>query len=97
MVMFSRYWWNVSLTDMIVFILYKAITSFEEAKQSDIENERLPPTTRLSKVAAQQQATNTKIKNAVEQKDQSVERIAEAIASPNDDDQQKRAPKVPPM
>ncbi|ORY97776.1 calcineurin catalytic subunit CnaA [Syncephalastrum racemosum] len=74
-----------------------AITSFEEAKQSDIENERLPPTTRLSKVAAQQQATNNKIKNAVEQKDQSVERIAEAIASPNDDDQQKRASKAPPL
>jgi hypothetical protein len=51
----------------------------------------------LSKVAAQQQATNNKIKDAVEQKDQSVERIAEAIASPNDDDQQRRAPKAPPM
>ncbi|CAO3682886.1 unnamed protein product [Umbelopsis ramanniana] len=55
-----------------------AITSFEEARRSDIENERLPPT-RQAKEALQKEETDSKIRDAVEEEDQSLHEIADAI------------------
>ncbi|KAJ2957841.1 hypothetical protein NQZ79_g6497 [Umbelopsis isabellina] len=55
-----------------------AITTFEEARRSDIENERLPPT-REAKEAMQKEETDSKIRDAVEEDDQNLHEIADAI------------------
>lgn len=65
---------------------FTAITSFEEARRSDIENERLPPT-RQAKEALQKEETDSKIRDAVEEEDQSLHEIADAIMSEADPQQ----------
>ncbi|SAM03643.1 hypothetical protein [Absidia glauca] len=55
-----------------------AITSFEDAKQSDIENERLPPT-REMKDAKLKEETDNRIRDAVEEEDQHMNDVADAI------------------
>ncbi|CAO3631679.1 unnamed protein product [Cunninghamella blakesleeana] len=57
-----------------------AITTFEEAKRSDLENERLPPT-REVKEAQLREETDSKIRDAYTEKDESLNNIAEAIIS----------------
>ncbi|ORZ03679.1 serine/threonine-protein phosphatase 2B catalytic subunit A1 [Syncephalastrum racemosum] len=55
-----------------------AITSFEEAKQSDQENERLPPT-REAMEAMRKEQTNNKIRGAVEEDDTAFTKLADAL------------------
>ncbi|CAO3594877.1 unnamed protein product [Absidia cylindrospora] len=55
-----------------------AITSFEDAKRSDIENERLPPT-REMKDAQLKEETDNKLRDAVELEDQHMNDVADAI------------------
>ncbi|CEP09740.1 hypothetical protein [Parasitella parasitica] len=59
----------------------KAITTFEEARRSDIENERLPPASRESIIAIHQEATNSKLRDAIGQEDYALSRMADVIAS----------------
>ncbi|KAI8082526.1 serine/threonine protein phosphatase calcineurin catalytic subunit Ppb1 [Gilbertella persicaria] len=61
--------------------LRKAITTFEEARRSDIENERLPSTSREGMNAIHQENTASKIRDAVSESDNQLSRIAEVIAS----------------
>ncbi|KAF7724577.1 3',5'-cyclic-nucleotide phosphodiesterase (PDEase) (3':5'-CNP) [Apophysomyces ossiformis] len=56
----------------------RAITSFEEARRWDIDNERLPPP--RERVSENEQ-TNTKIREAVDQEDESIYRIANVLAT----------------
>lgn len=65
-----------TLTNSLV--LFLAITSFEDAKQSDIENERLPPT-REMKDAKLKEETDNRIRDAVEEEDQHMNDVADAI------------------
>jgi serine/threonine-protein phosphatase 2B catalytic subunit len=58
-----------------------AITTFEEARRSDIENERLPPASRESIDAINRETTSSKLRDAVSEQDESVNRMAEVIAS----------------
>ncbi|KAF7730815.1 3',5'-cyclic-nucleotide phosphodiesterase (PDEase) (3':5'-CNP) [Apophysomyces ossiformis] len=60
-----------------------AITSFEDAKRSDLENERLPPT-REMKEAMLKEETNSKIRDAVEEEDKQLTEVADAIVSDAD-------------
>lgn len=55
-----------------------AITNFEDARRSDIDNERLPPT-REEKDAQNQAETKEKIIHAVEEEDMELTQVAEAI------------------
>lgn len=64
---------------LIVFIV--AITTFEEARRSDIENERLPPASRESMDAIHQEQTSSKLRDAVGEQDESLSRMADVIAS----------------
>ncbi|CAO3630380.1 unnamed protein product [Cunninghamella echinulata] len=57
-----------------------AITTFEEAKQSDLENERLPPT-REVKEAQLREETDSKIRDAYTENDESLNNIADAIVN----------------
>lgn len=59
----------------------RAITTFEEAKRSDIENERLPPASRESMDAIHRENTNSKLRDAAGEQDESLSRMAEVIAS----------------
>ncbi|ORX61487.1 serine/threonine protein phosphatase calcineurin catalytic subunit Ppb1 [Hesseltinella vesiculosa] len=63
----------------------KAITSFEEARRSDIENERLPPTTRAKDETMQMEVTTSKLQDAIDQDDPALGKIADVIiqSSPN--------------
>lgn len=57
-----------------------AITSFEEAKRADLENERLPPSSQ--EVDQQQQKeTNEKIRHAMEEEDGQLNHVADVIVS----------------
>lgn len=58
-----------------------AITTFEEARRSDIENERLPPASRESINAIHQETTNSKLRDAIGEQDDDLSRMAEVIAS----------------
>jgi serine/threonine-protein phosphatase 2B catalytic subunit len=69
--------------NILINISTLAITSFEEARRSDIENERLPPT-RQAKDAQQKEETDSKIRDAVEEDDQNLHEIADAIMSEAD-------------
>ncbi|KAI9316696.1 serine/threonine protein phosphatase 2B catalytic subunit [Dichotomocladium elegans] len=60
-----------------------AITSFEEAKKSDIENERLPPT-REMKDALIKEETDNKIRDAIQEEDKELAEVADAIMSDAD-------------
>ncbi|KAG0170477.1 3',5'-cyclic-nucleotide phosphodiesterase (PDEase) (3':5'-CNP) [Apophysomyces sp. BC1034] len=60
-----------------------AITTFEDAKRSDLENERLPPT-REMKEALLKEETNSKIRDAVEEEDKELTEVADAIVSDAD-------------
>ncbi|KAI7883000.1 serine/threonine-protein phosphatase 2B catalytic subunit A1 [Lichtheimia hyalospora FSU 10163] len=60
-----------------------AITSFEEAKQSDRENERFPPS-RESKEAMLKEETSNKIRDAVEEEDNEMVKLADALANDPD-------------
>ncbi|KAI8388146.1 calcineurin [Radiomyces spectabilis] len=66
-----------------------AITTFEEARRSDIENERLPPTNREAKEATQKETTSSRIRDAVEEEDRSLGHIADMIAA-------STPPEIPP-
>ncbi|KAI8067967.1 serine/threonine protein phosphatase calcineurin catalytic subunit Ppb1 [Gongronella butleri] len=63
----------------------QAITSFEEARRSDIENERLPPTGRRSSEPMHIDVEKAKMKDALEQDDPALDKIADVIiaSSPN--------------
>ncbi|KAI8336208.1 serine/threonine-protein phosphatase 2B catalytic subunit A1 [Chlamydoabsidia padenii] len=60
-----------------------AITTFEEAKRSDLENERLPPT-REVKDALLREETNNKIRDACDEEDKKMNDIADAIINESD-------------
>ena len=62
-------------------LAYAAITTFEEARRSDIENERLPPASRESINAIHQETTNSKLRDAIGEQDDDLSRLAEVIAS----------------
>ncbi|KAK4516822.1 Mitochondrial distribution and morphology protein 31, mitochondrial precursor [Mucor velutinosus] len=57
-----------------------AITSFEEAKRADLENERLPPSGEEVDQLYQKE-TNEKIRHAVEEEDGQLNHIANVIVS----------------
>ncbi|KAI8890363.1 serine/threonine protein phosphatase 2B catalytic subunit [Backusella circina FSU 941] len=59
----------------------KAITTFEDARRSDIENERLPPTSRESIDAMHRETTSSKLRDAASEQDESLNRMADVIAS----------------
>nr|AGJ72855.1 CnaC [Mucor circinelloides]AID23869.1 calcineurin protein CnaC [Mucor lusitanicus]AID23870.1 calcineurin protein CnaC [Mucor lusitanicus]AID23871.1 calcineurin protein CnaC [Mucor lusitanicus]AID23872.1 calcineurin protein CnaC [Mucor lusitanicus] len=69
----------------------KAITTFEEARRSDIENERLPPASRQSIDAIHQENTNSKLRDAIGEQDEVLSRMAEVIASVPDRGNGRRA------
>lgn len=56
-----------------------AITTFEDAKRSDLENERLPPTTREAKEQLLKEETDSKIRTAVNEKDDEMEEMLDAM------------------
>ncbi|KAI8373213.1 serine/threonine-protein phosphatase 2B catalytic subunit A1 [Radiomyces spectabilis] len=60
-----------------------AITTFEDAKRSDIENERLPPT-REMRDAMIKEETDSKIRDAVEEEDKELSDVADAFVSDAD-------------
>ncbi|KAG2224023.1 hypothetical protein INT45_009609 [Circinella minor] len=60
-----------------------AITTFEDAKQSDRENERLPPT-REAKEAMLKEETDKRIHDAVQEEDKELNEVADAIMSDAD-------------
>ncbi|KAI8089857.1 serine/threonine-protein phosphatase 2B catalytic subunit [Halteromyces radiatus] len=66
----------------------RAITSFEEARRSDIENERLPPTTREMDEAMTTEITSSKLRDAAQQDDSALEKIADVIIAPPKNDHQ---------
>ena len=70
---------------MFLFSFSEAITTFEEARRSDIENERLPSTSRQGMNAIQQETTASKIRDVYLEKDDDLSRIADAIASQSQD------------
>ncbi|KAI9361419.1 calcineurin [Pilaira anomala] len=55
-----------------------AITSFEEAKRADLENERLPPSGELRDAMIKEE-TDIKIRNAVEEEDSHLNEVADVI------------------
>ncbi|CAO3650820.1 unnamed protein product [Mucor hiemalis] len=55
-----------------------AITSFEEAKRADLENERLPPSGEI-RDAQMKEETHTRIRNAVETEDSQLNEVADVI------------------
>lgn len=55
-----------------------AITSFEEAKKADIENERLPPPGE-ERDAIMKEATDAKIRSAVQEEDSQLSEVADVI------------------
>lgn len=55
-----------------------AITTFEDAKRSDLENERLPPT-REAKEQLLKEETDEKLRTAVNEKDVEMEEVADAM------------------
>jgi serine/threonine-protein phosphatase 2B catalytic subunit len=57
---------------------YLAITTFEDAKRSDLENERLPPT-REAKEQLLKEETDQRIRTAVNESDEEMEEIADAM------------------
>ncbi|KAI8977102.1 serine/threonine protein phosphatase calcineurin catalytic subunit Ppb1 [Mycotypha africana] len=59
----------------------KAITTFEEARRCDIENERLPPASRESMEAVQRETTHSKVRDAVGEQDNDLSRMADVLAS----------------
>ncbi|KAI7898706.1 serine/threonine-protein phosphatase 2B catalytic subunit A1 [Cokeromyces recurvatus] len=59
----------------------KAITTFEEARRSDIENERLPPASRESMDAIHREVTHSKLRDALDEEDEDLSRMADVIAS----------------
>ncbi|KAI9268322.1 Metallo-dependent phosphatase-like protein [Phascolomyces articulosus] len=60
-----------------------AITTFEDAKQSDRENERLPPT-REAKEAMLKEETDKRLHDAVQEEDKKLNEVADAIMSDAD-------------
>lgn len=57
-----------------------AITSFEEAKRADLENERLPPSgEEMDKLLKQE--TDKKIRNAVQAEDGQLNHVADVIVN----------------
>lgn len=63
------------------FDFFLAITTFEEARRSDIENERLPPGSRESMDAIHQKNTSSKLRYAEDEQDESISRMADVISS----------------
>jgi serine/threonine-protein phosphatase 2B catalytic subunit len=57
-----------------------AITTFEDARRSDIENERLPPTSRESIEAIYQQTTVSKLRDVISEQDDALTHVANIIA-----------------
>ncbi|KAL9541640.1 3',5'-cyclic-nucleotide phosphodiesterase (PDEase) (3':5'-CNP) [Mucor atramentarius] len=58
--------------------LKSAITTFEDAKRSDLENERLPPT-REAKEQLLKEETDSKIRTAVNEEDEEMEEVVHAM------------------
>lgn len=55
-----------------------AITTFEDAKRSDLENERFPPT-REVKERMLKEETDSKLRTAVNEQDETMEEVADAM------------------
>lgn len=55
-----------------------AITTFEDAKRSDLENERLPPTREVKEQLLKEE-TDNKLRTAVNEKDEEMEEVADAM------------------
>ncbi|KAI9481653.1 MAG: putative serine/threonine protein phosphatase 2B catalytic subunit [Benjaminiella poitrasii] len=62
----------------------QAITTFEEARRSDIENERLPPASRESMDAIHRETTHSKLRDVLGEEDEDLSRMADVIASAPD-------------
>ncbi|KAL4211607.1 putative Serine/threonine-protein phosphatase [Rhizopus microsporus] len=58
--------------------LKTAITTFEDAKRSDLENERFPPT-REVKERMLKEETDSKLRTAVNEQDETMEEVADAM------------------
>lgn len=65
----------------VYLITLLAITTFEEARRSDIQNERLPPTSGQSMDAIHQEQTVSKLRDAIGEKDEKLCHVADVIAS----------------
>jgi len=79
---------NVCLNN--AYWLLTAITSFEEARRSDLDNERLPPTSRSEFELQERKKQERAIAQAVEDvdKDPEIADIAEAFVK---DDEKRRS------
>ena len=64
--------------DVYTYSTLLAITTFEEAKRSDLENERLPPTREVKEQLLKEE-TDNRIRTAVEEEDQAMEEVADAM------------------
>lgn len=71
-----------------MFLHKKAITSFEEARRSDIENERLPPT-RKEVDEAERSKTEAAIKEAIHKVEEDKELAEVAEVYIKDDERRK--------
>ncbi|KAI9317237.1 serine/threonine-protein phosphatase 2B catalytic subunit A1 [Dichotomocladium elegans] len=60
-----------------------AITTFEDAKRSDMENERFPPTREVMEAMKKEETTN-KIRDAVEEEDTEMSKLADALVNDPD-------------
>ncbi|KAG1241426.1 hypothetical protein G6F68_016735 [Rhizopus microsporus] len=58
--------------------LKTAITTFEDAKRSDLENERFPPT-REVKEQMMKEETDNKLRSAVNEQDEIMEEVADSM------------------
>lgn len=55
-----------------------AITTFEDAKRSDLENERLPPTREVKEQLLKEE-TDSKLRSAVNDEDEDMEEMVDAM------------------
>lgn len=69
---------TVTISSFLLLFFYIAITSFEEAKRADLENERLPPSGELRDAMIKEE-TDIKIRNAVEEEDSHLNEVADVI------------------
>lgn len=72
----------INFKDVKHFCSLLAITSFEEAKKADIENERLPPSGE-ERDAIMKEETDAKIRNAVQEEDRQLNEVADVIMEDN--------------
>lgn len=71
----------IDIAFLLTTFLLIAITTFEEARRSDIENERLPPATRERMIAIHQESTHSKLRDVANEEDTDISHMADIIAS----------------